>query len=229
MLGFLKELLRGESLLDQAYTETVAILSVARDMTLAASASLRHSDAADSSLDVYKTDKTINKYERETRRKVLTHLAVSTAADYAPALVLTSIVIDVERIGDYAKNIVELAQAHPRALRAYGYEERVRRLEERVRMGFDRVTEAFQTSDEHSAHAFMSSHDQFSRLADDMVAELISREDGVPKGEAVALALYVRYMKRIEAHLTNIVSSVVNPFPRIGFRSKDDKGTDKPR
>lgn len=223
MLEILKELFRGESLLDQAYEETVAILGVARDMTLAASNSLRHSDSVDDSLDLYKTDKTINKYERETRRKVLTHLAVSTAADYAPALVLTSIVIDVERIGDYAKNILELARAHPRALPAYAYEDRVQRLEERVRIGFGRVSEAFQTSDEQSARAFMTSHDEFSRLADGMVEEMITRDDGVPKSEAVALALYVRYLKRIEAHLTNIVSSVVNPFPRIGFRNKEDK------
>ena len=36
---------------------------------------------------------------------------------------------------------------------------------------------------------------------------------------AVVLALYIRFLKRIWAHLTNISSSIVNPFPRIGVTS----------
>ena len=39
--------------------------------------------------------------------------------------------------------------------------------------------------------------------------------------EAVTTALYVRFLKRISAHLMNIASSVVNPFDRIGFRGDD--------
>ena len=39
--------------------------------------------------------------------------------------------------------------------------------------------------------------------------------------EAVSTALYVRFLKRISAHLMNIASSVVNPFDRIGFRDDD--------
>ena len=37
----------------------------------------------------------------------------------------------------------------------------------------------------------------------------------------MATALYIRFLKRISAHLMNIASSVVNPFDRIGFREKD--------
>ena len=34
---------------------------------------------------------------------------------------------------------------------------------------------------------------------------------------AAAMALYVRYLKRINSHLRNIASSVVNPFDHISF------------
>jgi hypothetical protein len=34
----------------------------------------------------------------------------------------------------------------------------------------------------------------------------------------VTTVLYLRYLKRVSAHLKNIASSVVNPFDRIGFR-----------
>ena len=38
--------------------------------------------------------------------------------------------------------------------------------------------------------------------------------------EAVSLGLYARYLKRISAHLNNMITTVVNPFERIGFRAK---------
>jgi len=220
MFRLIRELLRGESLLDQSFQATVNMLALARDMVQASSNSLRRSDTADVELDIRKADVTINKYERETRRQVLTHLAVSSSADFAPALVLTSIVIDVERLGDYAKNIVELAQAHPSALKAEAYEKGVQDLEERVTQGFNRVGEVFKESDVAQANAMMATHKEFTRLADGILDGLIKGEDTLNKGDAVTLSLYVRYLKRIESHLNNIVSSVVNPFPRIGFGSK---------
>ena len=228
MLRFLRELFRGESLLDQAFEATVNMLALARDMVKAASDSLRRSETADVELDIRKADVTINKYQRETRRQVLTHMAVSSAADFAPALVLTSIVIDVERLGDYAKNIIELAQAHPKALNALDYEEGIQGLELRVTQGFNRVGEALRQSDAAQARALMATHREFSKMADGIVESLIKGEDALSKGDAITLALYVRYLKRSESHLNNIVSSVVNPFPRIGFGSEKSTGEGPP-
>ena len=34
---------------------------------------------------------------------------------------------------------------------------------------------------------------------------------------AGSLCLYARYLKRIAAHSRNLVSSIVNPFERIGY------------
>ena len=36
-------------------------------------------------------------------------------------------------------------------------------------------------------------------------------------GTASSVALYSRYLKRIAAHSRNLISSVVNPFERIGY------------
>jgi phosphate uptake regulator len=49
---------------------------------------------------------------------VLKHLAVTGGMNIIPGLILTSVVIDLERIGDYTKNITDLAVAHPRRLSA---------------------------------------------------------------------------------------------------------------
>ena len=192
MLEFIRELFRGESLLDQAYEDTVTVLRIARDMTAAASDSLRRSRGANPALEVFKTDIHINKYERETRRKVVTHMAISTSADLAPALILTSIVIDVERIGDYAKNIVELAVVHPEPLQPVEYEGRLEQLEERVRLGFDRVSAALRESNEAQARDFMATHGRYSQMADAIVKEVILGKDSLEKTDAAALVLYAR-------------------------------------
>ena len=38
---------------------------------------------------------------------------------------------------------------------------------------------------------------------------------------AATLAIYLRYLKRVSAHLKNVATSVVNPYHRIGFREKE--------
>jgi phosphate uptake regulator len=45
----------------------------------------------------------------------------------------------------------------------------------------------------------------------------VMRDDS---GEAVTAALYLRYLKRVSAHIKNVATSVVNPYYRIGFREK---------
>jgi len=50
---------------------------------------------------------------------------------------------------------------------------------------------------------------------------LVREEDkNIPPGDAAALALYIRWLKRINSHLRNITTSIVNPFDRIGFEPK---------
>ena len=37
------------------------------------------------------------------------------------------------------------------------------------------------------------------------------------------MALYLRYLKRVSAHIKNVATSVVNPYHRIGYREKGVK------
>ncbi len=37
---------------------------------------------------------------------------------------------------------------------------------------------------------------------------------------ATAIAMYSRYLKRIAAHSRNLISSIVNPFERIGYKEQ---------
>ncbi|MFC1529408.1 PhoU domain-containing protein, partial [Gemmatimonadota bacterium] len=104
-------LFKKESLTDEAFKEAIIMLKASQIMFTDAVASLREKGSLE--YDIYERDRQINKYERDVRRKIVTHLAISQNPDANHALVLTAIVIDIERIGDFTKNIVELAQDIP--------------------------------------------------------------------------------------------------------------------
>jgi hypothetical protein len=53
----------------------------------------------------------------------------------------------------------------------------------------------------------------------DIVSERASDLSGP---DAATVSLYARYLKRIAAHSRNVMTSIVNPFHRIGYREKPD-------
>ena len=216
------ELFRKDNMLQQAYDRSLQMLEADREMFLAASSSLREHDDAKIELDIYAKDQLINAYEREVRRKVLTHLVLSSNRNIAAGLALVSIVIDIERIGDLTKNIVDLALHHPGKLVCGSYETDIRKIETTVKTMFTLLIEALPEGDEDKAKDVMSEHWWIARRSDEILNGLIGNTDpSIVCNDAVSTALYVRFLKRISAHLMNIASSLVNPFDRIGFRDDD--------
>jgi phosphate uptake regulator len=213
----LLDLFRQESQLQQAFERSHEMLREDREMFVAAIRSLREQDDAKLEVDIYAKDQLINAYEREVRRKVLTHLAVA-GSDINAGLVLVTLVIDIERIGDYTKNIVELALHHPHRLECGPHEDAVKKIETSVRTMFELLLEALPNNDESKAREVMSEHWWIARKGDEIVNAMLTHDE-LPGREAVATALYVRYLKRVSAHLMNIASSVTNPFDRIGFHT----------
>ena len=57
-----------------------------------------------------------------------------------------------------------------------------------------------------------------SSASNDIVNAIVSgANDELSPEVAGSLCLYARYLKRIAAHSRNLVSSIVNPFERIGY------------
>jgi phosphate uptake regulator len=223
MLKEFFDLFRKESLLKQAYNRSLEMIREDREMFVAAMRSLREHDDAKIGIDIYAKDQMINAYEREVRRHVLTHLTVAQGQNAHAGLALVSVVVDIERIGDYTKNIVDLALRHPGRLRCGSFEEDVRKIETTVQTMFNLMIEALPSGDVAKAKEVMSEHWWIAKRSDDIMDHLVSNGDeALTASEAVSTALYTRYLKRISAHLMNIASSVVNPFDRIGFRPEEE-------
>lgn len=221
MFSKLKELFGSENLLDQAFKTTVTMMEFDHKMYKASKETLRLSDSDELPFDFKETDRKINKFEREVRRNVLTHLSVTGTQNVVPGLVLISIVIDVERIGDYTKNIAGLAKKHPKKLTAGSLEEKLSFIESSIDEIFPIVIEGLNSQDMNKARAIMKKEEDVSKAVDFIIDALVSgKEKSLECNEAIVLALYVRFLKRINSHLTNVASAIVNPFPRIGFREK---------
>lgn len=219
------ELWRSNNLLDQALEDTHKMLEETQEMFRESVRSLRKSDDGAITLNVYDMDEKVNLYEQEVRRKVLKHLALTSGANLIPGLILTSIVIDVERIGDYTKNIMDLAKAHPKLLNLGGAQAIIDKVEPAVGALFDLAPPAFRNSDRKNARRLINDNWWILKDCDEVMDNLI--RDGDPDlsvSDAVSVALYARYLKRIAAHMINILSSVVNPFEAVGFHP--DRGTD---
>lgn len=224
MFNKFKELFTSENLLDSAFSTTLTMLDFDQKMYLASRETLRESDTDELSFDIKKTDRKINKFEREVRRNVLTHLSVAGTQNLVPGLALVSIVIDVERIGDYTKNIAELANVHKQRLSGGKYENDLLTIENAINTHFPLVIEVLKTQKKSDARKILSVEEEIGKKSDQIVFNMILNKDkNLDTKNSVALAMYARYLKRINAHLTNIASSIVNPFPRIGFREKKKK------
>jgi phosphate transport system protein len=195
-------LFRKDDLYTQALAESHQMLDIDLKMFEASVESLRRYDDGTMPVDVYAMDKQVNRFERDVRRKVMTHLTVSGPADVASGLVLVSVVIDIERIGDYAKNIYDLARWHPRRLDAGSLEAEVSDIETRVADLFRQMVDAFKASDVDKARRSCSSTRRSSRRlrAAGHAHRLRARSPTCRRRYAATLVLYIRYLKRIAAH-----------------------------
>ena len=216
------QLFKKDNLFEQAYQEASKMLDTDAAMYDASVEALRHKDTAEIDLDIHSADKEVNRSERDVRKKVMTHLVVSGGTNLASGLSLVSVVVDIERIGDYTKNIYDLAVHHPLRLQGGPVEAKLQKVETAVTADFKGMIEVFRDRDEDKARAIMNNYKEgLSDACEEISNSILSGSiSGLDCSDATAVSLYARFLKRIASHSRNIVTSVVNPFHRIGYREK---------
>ena len=225
----IKEILsvfKSNTLMDRAFQRSYDMLDLTYKMYFQAKEVLRNTEHTELEFDISDEDIEVNKYQREVRKDVFNHLVLTDGEQLSSGLVLVSIVIDIERIGDFTKNIVEIAQSHPQRLHGGKFEDDLLRIENAVDDNFKRTIDVFKTSDEVAARKLIKEYKWIPRVSDKILMALVKQEDpSITSGSAAALALYFRALKRINVHLRNVTTSVVNPFHRIGFKPKKNKNS----
>lgn len=166
--------------------------------------------------DVHKRDIEINRRERAIRKEIIEHLTFNPGGDVPSSLVLMSVVKDAERLGDYAKNILESAQLMDKPLAEFQHGQELLEIADRVVRVFDKTIAAFRQSDTELASEIVQDESSMTRRCDALVEQVA--KSGLGANEAVCTAMLARFFKRCEAHLSNIASSVVLPLHKLDGR-----------
>ncbi len=212
------EFWKTSDLLSVAYGDTEKMLRIARDMFEYSMRVMIEKEKEKE--DIYKKDRELNELQVGVRRKVLEHLALNPAQDITPALTLITIVKDIERIGDYSKNVIELAHRYPDPLKG-GYIEEIKAMERKVQENFQKAIKSFIDGDRDKGREVMESHAVIARECEEMIDKIMEDETLSAK-LAVIYVLLIRYLKRVSAHVKNVASSVVNPFPRVDYKPEEE-------
>ena len=164
---------------------------------------------------IYELDKKVNLLEKEIRRRIVEHLSLQPSIDVPVSLVLMSVVKDAERIGDYCKNILEVADFLKNPIKRDQFESIFNHIDKQILDEFEKTEKAFIESDEKVAKEIMYIERGIVKNCDDIVKKLAQGD--LPTNEAVCFTLLARYFKRIAAHLANIGSSVILPISDLDF------------
>ena len=180
----------------------------------ATSALLTGADASVVGPDLRVTDERVNEAERELRRELVVHASVHGTSQVPAILTYMSVVKDVERIGDYSKNIYDVAAQGVNLAQAPDREELIG-YRDRISSMITEAARAFADEDVEAANRIIADGDALQDTFDARVAELVRSEQ--PGWEAVPRALLYRYYKRIVGHLMNLLSAVVMPLDRLDY------------
>jgi|TARA_B100000965_G_C19568174_1_gene747794 phosphate uptake regulator len=214
------QLWNSDDLLSQAWDESYEMMVLSNEIFTKAIKYLRRSESIETIKALKKRDAEINLFQQDVRRKVVTHYAVNQKLEDLPnGLVLLNMVVDVERVGDYTKNILDLSLYYPDTIRSEDFSENLAEIEKEVALRFTKTIQAINSQDAEVAQSLMSSYKDVVSASDEIVKGCISGK--IVQGnesKTASLALYARYLKRIAAHLKNISSILVNPFEAVGYK-----------
>ena len=214
------KLWKSDSLLSQAWDDSIAMLKLSHEIFQKSIESFNSPESFEEIKALKKEDRKINDYQMTVRRKVLTHFSLDTSArEVTNGLVLVDMVVDIERIGDYCKNISDLTLMKESSFNFGELSDEISKIEEEVQSRFSNTIEVIENQDEDLAFRLLDKYrKKVSSVSDKIVSDIVSGQNKLgSQSKSAALVLYVRYLKRIGAHLKNISSTVVNAYDRIGY------------
>ena len=169
-------------------------------------------------VDLDQMDDAIDEGESAVRRAVLEHLSLSPAKDLVASLVLISMVQDAERIGDFARGLGDLP-ALAKSPRGGPFAEELGQISDRVRPLFQTCEKAFRDDDADLARRVVDQHPQIKAALSDYIGRVADSD--LDADMAIVYASTARILQRVSAHLSNIASTVVQPFDKIRHDDED--------
>jgi Na+/phosphate symporter len=214
------KLWKSDDLLSQAWTESYNMIRLSNEIFEKAVYYLRNGGEQTEIRALKKRDQEINNFQMDVRKKVITHFAITKDIEHLPnGLVLLNIVIDIERVGDYTKNILDLTLNHPQKLISEDISTELNEIENEILKRFNKTINSLDNQDQKTAKKLLLTYkENLASKSDNIVNRCISGEHSFDPEKTASIALYARYLKRVGAHLKNITTTILNPFEYIGYK-----------
>ena len=169
---------------------------------------------------IYEQDVRINKLERDLRKLIVAHLSMPGNQIDAPyCLALMSLVKDVERIGDFAKNLADVVDLDPAPLPDDAIISELRDISRHIGDMFASVDQIFSKSDRERAIAYVRAGKAIGQRTNALVRQLADSD--YPPRRVCGVLLAARFFRRINGHLMNVLSAVVMPLHKIDYWDED--------
>ncbi len=170
-----------------------------------------------SALDqVLRLDIQVNELERVIRRALLVHLAVpGNSVDVPYSLLLMSLVKDVERLGDYAKNLAEIVDIRPEPHPEGQVLSELMAIRQSVAVAYQSCAKVVTSAQRKEATELIRRGRETARRCDQLITGIGSSD--YDAATTTAFILGTRYYKRINAHVLNVLSSVVMPLDKVDY------------
>jgi len=169
--------------------------------------------------EVIKTDKIVNREFIKIRRKLFEYLSISAAPNISACLILSNVAIDYERIGDYCKNIAQLVEWYHVKFKKDRYLEWIVTMRDCIDRMFKSTREAMTEEDSEVAEQVLGEHAKIKEIHAEILKALTMDQEITVK-EAIVIAKVGGFLRRVSAHLGNICTGVLRPFPKMGFLKK---------
>jgi phosphate uptake regulator len=223
MLAEIVAALQAHSTLSQAFELYNGMMGNAKQMYQLAMGVLRGTSPVDEVRDtLYALDRDINEKERAIRRILVNHLSLKAGQDGPACLVLMSVTKEAERLGDYCKNLFEVAEMFGQPLAQGRYMTPLVDISEKIKGLLAKTGEAFVQSERGLALEVVQGSHVVANECEMIVKQLM--HDNIPTQKAVAYSLLSRYFKRLARHLGNIASSVLVGVDEIDFEGFAARG-----
>lgn len=165
--------------------------------------------------DLYNTDKAINELHREVRREMIIHSAVNSRNLDIPLLLsYMTMSKDIERIGDYCKNLFEIAEtgnsfAKGDDLDAY------MELKNDIGKLIVYLQSCLNLDDESKVQDLITLGSSLNNDLDEKITALLEDKEKIQY--PVATTLFYRYLKRIVSHIVNAATAIIMPTDQIDY------------
>lgn len=165
--------------------------------------------------DLYTTDKAINELHREVRREMIVHSAVNSRNLDIPLLLsYMTMSKDIERIGDYCKNLFEIAETGNTFTKGEDLDNYIG-LRNDIGKLIVNLQSCLNLEDETKVHDLITLGSSMSTDLDNKITALLENKETIEY--PVSTTLFYRYLKRIVSHIVNASTALIMPTDQIDY------------